>query len=66
MCWRIGFLFTTMSDKKDINSKEHQEAIKLHFDSILAILQCQEVLGKFAIPMTEYAISILEKSLKNK
>lgn len=48
----------------DISSKEFQDAMKRYFDSILVILQCQEVLGKFGIPMTEYAISILQKSLK--
>lgn len=53
-----------MPEEIDISSKEFQDAMKLHFDSILAIIDSQKVLGKFGIPMTKYVISILEKSLK--
>ena len=54
-----------MENNTDISSKEFKEATKLHLDSILAIIQCQEALGEFGIAMNKYAISILEKLLKN-
>lgn len=53
-----------MPEKTDISSKEFKEAMKIHFDSILAILDCQKDLKEHKIVMTEYAISILQKSLK--
>lgn len=53
-----------MTKQTDVSSKEFQEATKIHFDSILAIIKCQQDLGQFGIPLTEYAISILQKSLK--
>ena len=52
-------------EKMDISSKEFQDAMKLHCDSILNILNCQKDLKECSVPMTKYAISILEKSLKN-